>query len=143
MAAVSSLQLTSGFTSEHRMLYPVLVYISGLDANCCKLNLPRPKAGCDLQSEPALPACVQICTKMRIRKRASVVLQLFDERYYILHASAGNQNCMHVAFFETPAKSAYNPTKLDYSIYVDHRYTCSHNIFDDHTYKFGWLRASC
>lgn len=70
-----------------------------------KLNLPRPKAGCDLQSEPALPACVQISPKMRIRKRASVVLQLFDERYYILHASAGNQNHMHVFFFETPAKS--------------------------------------
>jgi hypothetical protein len=29
MAAVSSNQLTSGFTLNHRMLYPVLVYISG------------------------------------------------------------------------------------------------------------------
>jgi hypothetical protein len=29
MAAVSSNQLTSGFTLNHRMHYPVLVYISG------------------------------------------------------------------------------------------------------------------
>jgi hypothetical protein len=33
MAAVSSNQLTSGFTLNHRMLYPVLVYISYTDAN--------------------------------------------------------------------------------------------------------------
>ena len=31
MAAVSSNQLTSGFTLNHRMLYPVLVYISGVN----------------------------------------------------------------------------------------------------------------